>query len=205
SRNRGGATVSQESTLESSTPAGAVPQQAGAAAAAAMVPSKSVLRCQRKGKGNASEGGAGAGAGAVAKRSGGAGGEGMELVEKKGEGKRQRAGQSHKRGRQEEEDEVKPVVVPPALDKLWSVTCAAHFCPIKKSDEDFLRDKQLEILGNFGVAPGTMRKRAEEFEGTFLHPTMGPEDIGKVLDEEKSKELKLGLVPALGRPYEDLW
>lgn len=54
----------------------------------------------------------------------------------------------------------KPVVVPPAVDKLWSVTCAAHFCPIKKSDEDFLRDKQLEILGNFGVAPGTMRKRA---------------------------------------------
>ncbi|CAM9211972.1 unnamed protein product [Ectocarpus sp. 4 AP-2014] len=129
----------------------------------------------------------------------------MELVEKKGTGKRQRAGQSHKRGRQEEEDEYKPLVVPPALDKLWSVTCAAHFCPIKKSDEDFLRDKQLEILGNFGVAPGTMRKRAEEFKGTFLHPTMGPEDIGKVLDEGKSKELKLGLIPALGRPYEDLW
>ncbi|CAB1097266.1 unnamed protein product [Ectocarpus sp. CCAP 1310/34] len=172
-----------------------------------MVPSKPVLRCQRKGKGKgkASEGGAGAGAGAVAKRSGGAGGEGTELVGKKGDGKRQRAGQSHKRGRQEQEDEVKPVVVPPALDKLWSVTCAAHFCPIKKSDEDFLRDKQLEILANFGVAPGTMRKRAEEFEGTFLHPTMGPEDIGRVLDEEKSEELKLGLVPALGRPYEDLW
>lgn len=53
----------------------------------------------------------------------------------------------------------KPVVVPPAVDKLWT-TCATHFASIKKSDETFLKEKGLEILTNWGVDPAAMQRRA---------------------------------------------
>lgn len=83
------------------------------------------LRCQGKEKGSATKkaaaggggGSAGAGAGACADAGAGAAGppdaagsDGVKpdsIVLKKGKGKRPRAGKSHKRGRQEEEDEVR--------------------------------------------------------------------------------------------------
>lgn len=49
--------------------------------------------------------------------------------------------------------------MPPAVEKLWT-TCASYFAPIKKSDEVFLAEKGLEILGSWGVDAAAIRKRA---------------------------------------------
>eukprot|EP00903_Cladosiphon_okamuranus_P017583 g16196.t1 len=198
------------------SPAAALPEQEptrerstrGGSSASTAPAKKPAQRHQVKGRGRPKED---TSAAAAKKAGAGAGAESndSEDVQKKGMGKRPRAGQGHvERGRKEEaaaeEEEERPIAVNPAVEKLWS-TCASHFAPIKKSDEAFLREKGLEILTNWGVDPAAMQRRAANHVGTFLNPSMGAKEVQAALEEEMCEELKLGPIIPLGRPYMDVW